>query len=179
MASTHNATVTSPLPRLPYVDVFIPVDVVFDEDPSNTFFPYFYTILPQIINFSSDKRESLRYVRKYEVQNGVYPDFLVLHFMHNVIRRKDNMGVKRGENMKRFAIAILVITLLFAFTLPALAQGQGQGKGLDNAPGQNKDKDKDQDRIVPVPEPNTLMLLLLIGPGLAVYAGIRRKKKKG
>jgi len=91
--------------------------------------------------------------------------------------------------MKKIAI-ILIITLLFAFTLPALAQGQGQGKGLDNW-GQGKGLDNwGQERRLenpgqggfktyPVPEPSTLMLILLIGPGLAVYAGIRRKMKKG
>ena len=101
--------------------------------------------------------------------------------------------------MKKIAIIILIITLLFAFTLPALAQGQGQGKGLDNwgqgkvlnNPGQGKGLDNwGQERRLenpgqggfktyPVPEPNTLMLILLIGPGLAVYAGIKRKMKKG
>ena len=105
--------------------------------------------------------------------------------------------------MKKLAIIILVITLLFAFTLPALAQktapvtpngsgldnwGQGkvlnnlgQGKGLDNWGQERRLENPGQGgfKTYPVPEPNTLMLILLIGPGLAVYAGIKRKMKKG
>jgi len=96
--------------------------------------------------------------------------------------------------MKKLAIIILVITLLFAFTLPALAQkaapvtpngsgldNWGQGKGLDNWGQERRLENPGQGgfKTYPVPEPNTLMLILLIGPGLAVYAGIKRKMKKG
>jgi len=83
--------------------------------------------------------------------------------------------------MKKIAIIILIITLLFAFTLPALAQGQGQGKGLDNWGQERRLENPGQGgfKTFPVPEPSTLMLMLLIGHGLAVYAGIRRKMKKG
>ena len=96
--------------------------------------------------------------------------------------------------MKKLAIIILVITLLFAFTLPALAQkaapvtpngsgldNWGQGKGLDNWGQERRLENPGQGgfKTYPVPEPSTLMLILLIGPGLAVYAGIKRKMKKG